>query len=216
MKSLFVLALYLALVSVALAQNWPSFRGPNSAGVGDGSTPPTSWDAEKSINILWKTPIAANDLYLLGGGGSNARRTFYAVRAGVKGEIKPAEADTKSITWQSVQIKPHIVTPIVYGDYLYVCTDNGILSQYKVTTGEPGFRARLGSGGSFSASPVAADGKLYFASEDGDVFVVKAGPTFELLARNPMGEVMMATPAIGGKMIVIRGQNHVFGIAAKD
>ncbi len=443
MKSLFVLALYLALASVAYAQNWPSFRGQNGAGVGDGSTPPTSWDAEKSINILWKTPIpglahsspiiwkdrifvttavssaansqfvhgitetpasaednskhswrvysldknsgriiwersvyegvpkvkrhvkasyanptpatdgkhlvisfgseglycfdldgkllwkqdlgildggwssdagfhwgfgsspviykhlaivqcdtqnqsfiaafnladgkrvwqttreedsswstptiyetkdraelitsgtkyyrgydpltgkelwriadgvdvkiptpiAANDLYLLGGGGSNARRTFYAVRAGVKGEIKPDEADTKSIAWQSVQIKPHIVTPIVYGEFLYVCTDNGILSQYKVTTGEPGFRARLGSGGSFSASPVAADGKLYFASEDGDVFVVKAGPTFELLARNPMGEVMMATPAIGGKMIVIRGQNHVFGIAAKD
>jgi outer membrane protein assembly factor BamB len=174
------------------------------------------WRIADGVDVKIPTPLAANDLYLLGGGGSNARRTFYAVRAGVKGEIKPAEADTKSIAWQSVQIKPHIVTPIVYGDYLYVCTDNGILSQYKVTTGEPGFRARLGSGGSFSASPVAADGKLYFASEDGDVFVVKAGPTFELLSRNPMGEVMMATPAIGGKMIVIRGQNHVFGIAAKD
>ncbi len=57
MKSLFVLALYLASASVAHAQNWPSFRGQNSAGVGDGSTPPTSWDAEKSINISWKTPI---------------------------------------------------------------------------------------------------------------------------------------------------------------
>jgi outer membrane protein assembly factor BamB len=136
------------------------------------------------------------------------------LRAGVKGEVNPGEA--KNIAWQSSQIRPHIVTPIVYGDYLYVCTDNGIVSQYQAKTGEPTFRARLGSGGSFSASPVAANGKLYFASEDGDVFVIKAGPTFELLARNTMGEVMMATPAITGKMLIIRGQNHIFGIGAKD
>jgi outer membrane protein assembly factor BamB len=63
---------------------------------------------------------------------------------------------------------------------------------------------------------VAADGRLYFASEDGDVFVIKAGTTFELLARNSMGEVVMATPAISGRMIIIRGQNHLFGIGAKD
>lgn len=179
MKSLFALALCLGLASIAYSQNWPSFRGQNSAGVGDGNAPPTVWDAEKSV----------------------------------KGEIRPAEADGKSIVWQSTQIRPHIVTPIVYGDYLYACTDNGILSQYHAKTGEPTFRARLGRGGSFSASPVAADGKLYFASEDGDVFVIKAGSIFELLAQNAIGEVVMATPAIGGKMIIIRGQNHVFGIA---
>jgi len=172
------------------------------------------WRMADGVDVKIPTPIAANDLYFLGGGGSNARLAFYAVRAGVRGEIKPA--DTKSIAWQSAKIRPHIVTPIVYGDHLYVCTDNGILSQYQATTGEPTFRARLGSGGSFSASPVAANGKLYFASEDGDVFVIKAAPTFELLARNPMGEVMMATPAIAGKMIIIRGQHHVFGIGSKD
>ena len=174
------------------------------------------WRIADGVDVKIPTPIAAGDLYFLGGGGSDSRRAFYAVRAGVKGEIKPAEADTKSIAWQSSQIKPHIVTPIVYDGYLYVCTDNGILSQYAATTGEPTFRARLGHGGSFSASPVAANGKLYFASEDGDVFVVKAGTTFELLARNAMGEVMMASPAIAGKMIIIRGQKHVYGIAEKN
>ncbi|HEU0251789.1 MAG TPA: hypothetical protein VFR12_02075 [Pyrinomonadaceae bacterium] len=152
--------------------------------------------------------------YFLGGGSAHEKHAFYAVRAGVKGEIKPANAE--SIAWQSTQIRPHIVTPIVYGDYLYACTDNGILSQYHAKTGEHTFRARLGSGGSFSASPVATDGKLHFASEDGDVFVVKAASKFELLARNTMGEVVMATPAIGGKLIIIRGQNHVFGIAEKN
>ena len=174
------------------------------------------WRLADGVDVKIPTPIAINGLYFLGGGSSNSRQRFYVVRAGVKGEIKPGEADTKSIAWQSSQIRPHIVTPIVYGDYLYVCTDNGILSQYQAKTGEPTFRARLGGGGSFSASPVAANGRVYFASEDGDVFVVKAGPTFELLARNAVGEVMMATPALAGKMIIIRGQNHVFGIGTKD
>jgi outer membrane protein assembly factor BamB len=174
------------------------------------------WRMADGVDVKIPTPIAANDLYFLGGGSAHDRHPFYAVRAGLKGEIKPAEADGKSIAWQRVEIRPHIVTPIVYQDYLYVCTDNGILSQYHAVTGEPTFRARLGSGGSFSASPVAADGRLYFASEDGDVFVVKAGTKFELLARNTIGEVVFATPAITGNMIIIRGQNHVFGIGTKE
>ena len=174
------------------------------------------WRLADGVDVKIPTPIAINGLYFLGGGSSNSRQRFYVVRAGVKGEISSADANANSIAWQSQQIRPHIVTPIVYRNYLYVCTDNGIVSQYRAETGEPTFRARLGSGGSFSASPVAADGKVYFVSEDGDVFVVKAGTTFELLARNSMGEVVMATPAIGGGMIIIRGQNHVFGIAAKS
>ena len=99
------------------------------------------WRMADGVDVKIPTPIATNDLYFLGGGDSNARRAFYAVRAGVKGEIKPAEAGARSIAWQSPQIKPHIVTPIVFGDYLYVCTDNGILSQYQAKTGEPTFRA---------------------------------------------------------------------------
>ena len=100
----------------------------------------------------------------------------------------------------------------MYGDYLYVCSDNGVLTQYLARTGEPGYRARLGNGGAFSASPVAANGNLYFASEDGEVFVVKGGATYEMISRNQIGEVLMATPAIAGQLIIIRGQDHVFGI----
>lgn len=175
------------------------------------------WRLADGVDVKIPTPIAAHGLYFLSGGDSHVRRTFYALRAGLKGEIKPLEnADRSgSIAWQSPVIKPHIVTPIVYGDFLYVCTDNGVLTQYQAKTGEPGYRARLGSGGSFSASPVAADGRLYFASEDGDVFVVKVGAAYELLGRNPIGEVMMATPAITGRMIIIRGEHHLFAIREK-
>jgi len=174
------------------------------------------WRLADGVDVKIPTPIAFNDLYFLGGGSTHERNPFYAIRAGAKGEIKPAEADAKNIAWQSSKIRAHLVTPIVYGDYLYACTDNGILSQYHAKTGEQTFRARLGGGGSFAASPVAADGKVYFVSEDGDVFVIKAGPTYELLARNSMGEVVMASPAIAGRMIIIRGQSHVFGIAEKN
>ncbi len=67
----------------------------------------------------------------------------------------------------------------------------------------------------FTASPVAADGKLYFASEDGEVYVVKSGANFELIAKNVVGEICMATPAISDGMIFIRGQHHVFGMGWK-
>ena len=79
------------------------------------------------------------------------------------------------------------------------------------------YQERLGgTGGSFSASPVAADGKLYLTSEDGDVFVVKAGPTYELLAKNSMGEVLMATPAVSEGLIIVRGLKNVYAIGSPE
>jgi outer membrane protein assembly factor BamB len=73
------------------------------------------------------------------------------------------------------------------------------------------YQERLGgTGGAFTASPVASDGKIYFSSEDGDVFVVKAGPKYELLAKNPVGEVMMATPAISDGLVIVRTVSHLF------
>jgi outer membrane protein assembly factor BamB len=169
------------------------------------------WRLADGVDVKIPTPVAAHGLYFLGGGSSHETLNFFAVRAGARGEISPHPPNV-GVAWQSTAIKPHVVTPIVYGDYLYVCTDSGVLTQYNAKTGEAGYRGRLGRGGSFNASPVAADGKLYFASEDGEVFVVKAGPTFELLARNPVGEVIIATPAITERMLIVRGQHHVFGI----
>jgi outer membrane protein assembly factor BamB len=84
-----------------------------------------------------------------------------------------------------------------------------------VTTGEQIYQKRLGgTGGSFSASPVAGDGKIYCSSEDGDVFVVKAGPTYEELGKNSIGEVLMATPAISDGLIIFRGLKNVYAIKA--
>ena len=84
-------------------------------------------------------------------------------------------------------------------------TDAGVLSAYDAATGARFYQARIGEGGhGFSASPVAANGRLYFASEDGDIYVVRAGKTFAQEARNTLPEITMATPAIDGNLLIVR------------
>jgi outer membrane protein assembly factor BamB len=95
----------------------------------------------------------------------------------------------------------------------YTCADNGVLSAYDAKTGELVYQERLPS--SFSASPVAADGKLYLASQDGDVFVVRAGRKFELMATNAMGQPLMATPAISDGVLIVRGENTIYAIGER-
>ena len=107
----------------------------------------------------------------------------------------------------------YIPTPLYYDGILYTCSNNGVLTAYDAKTGERIYRARVGGGGSFAASPVAADGKLYFANEDGDVIVARAGRKYEELAKNEMKEVIMGTPAISDGLIVVRTLGHVYGIA---
>jgi outer membrane protein assembly factor BamB len=109
-------------------------------------------------------------------------------------------------------------TPLAVGDLLYVVSNNGVVSAYQTATGERVYQQRLSpnQGTSLSASPVYADGKLYFPIEDGDIFVVKAGDKYELLSTNPMGEVLMATPAISDGTIFIRGEHTVFAIRDKS
>ena len=88
-------------------------------------------------------------------------------------------------------------TPIVYDHALYVLANNGVFHAYKLGTGEEVYETRVPQlGAGFSASPVAADGKIYVSGEDGDVIVLAAGPTFKHVATNAIGESLMATPAL--------------------
>ena len=104
-------------------------------------------------------------------------------------------------------------TPLIYGKYVYVLSNQGVLDCYNLQTGAEVYRGRIPHHGSgFSASPVAADDRIYLSSEDGDIFVVKAGPAFEVLETNPMGELLMATPAISSGKMFVRSQQHLFAI----
>src|SRR5918999_1576011 len=109
----------------------------------------------------------------------------------------------------------YIPTPLLYRDILYTLNNNGVLTAYKAASGERLYRARVGGGGAFSASPIAADGRLYFASEEGDVFVAKAGPEYVELGKYPLNEVIMATPAISDGVIVVRTLGHLYGLGER-
>ena len=142
---------------------------------------------------------------------------IYAIKPQVSGVITDDPEDGH-MAWSVRKFGNYMQTPLIYGDELYCCMDNGILSCYDAKSGEMHYRERLGSGGGggFSASAVAADGKVYITSEQGEIYVIKAGTTFEVLAINEMGETCMATPAISQGTLFFRTRNHVVAIAESN
>ncbi len=174
------------------------------------------WRLSGNSEVTIPTPIIGPDLIVVTNGYRGVQPIF-AIRPGAKGDISLQGQETKSqsIAWSTKRGGPYIPTPVLYGSHLYVCLNNGVLAVYDVRTGERAYQERLGGkGGAFSASPVAGDGKIYLTSEDGDVFVVKAGPSYELLATNPVGEVLMASPAIADGVLFVRGLKHLFAFAS--
>jgi outer membrane protein assembly factor BamB len=174
------------------------------------------WKLTGGGDIPVPTPIAANGLiYITNAHGRMA--PIYAIKTTATGDITPkdTESSNENILWMSRRDGGYMQTPLVVGDYLYVCRDNGVLSCFKAKTGEKVYQERLGTGRTgFTASGVAADGKLYYTSEEGEIFVVQAGPEFKLLATNSMGEVCMASPAISEGMLYWRTQDHLVGVGA--
>jgi outer membrane protein assembly factor BamB len=184
----------------------------------DAETGKELWKYSGNSEIAIPTPIMGPGFIVITNGYRGVQ-PIVALKPGATGDItlKPGETKSEFIAWSMTRGGPYIPTPVIYQDQLYVIQGNGVLQAYKVATGERLYQERLGgTGGSFSASLVAADGKIYATSEDGDVFVVKAGPTYELLSKNPVGEILMATPAISDGLIIFRGLKHVIAIKASN
>jgi outer membrane protein assembly factor BamB len=175
------------------------------------------WKYSGNSEITIPTPIIGPGFVLITNGYRGVQ-PIVAVRPGAAGDItlKPGETKNASIAWSTTRGGPYIPTPVIYGDQLYILQGNGVFAAYKAATGEQIYQKRLGgTGGSFSASLVAADGKIYASSEDGDVFVIKAGPEYQELAKNSIGEILMATPAISDGLIIFRGHKHVIAIKSQ-
>lgn len=172
------------------------------------------WRMTGGGDIPVPTPIVAHGLIFI----TNAHgkmSPIYAIKPGATGDITLKEGETSNahIAWSYVRDGGYMQTPLVYGDLLYVCRDNGVLSVFDARTGLRHYQARLADGRTgFSASPVASNGRIYFTSEEGDVYVVKAGPAFEQLGVNPLGEVAMATPAISEGAMFFRTRRHLVAI----
>lgn len=134
------------------------------------------------------------------------RPVVYAVRpAGAQGDVTDSH-----VAWTHAKGAPNTPSTILVGEELYFVSDAGIATAVEAKTGKVHWSERLG--GDFSASPVFADGRLYFQNETGTGYVVKPGQTFELIAKNDLGERTLASYAVDDGALFIRGEKHLFRI----
>jgi outer membrane protein assembly factor BamB len=179
----------------------------------DPATGKELWRLGRNAQITVPTPIAGEGLIFATSGYAPVQ-PIYAIRPGAQGDITLADRAESSdaIAWSKLRGGPYMTTPICYRGYLYCCGNSGNLSCHEARTGKLVYTGRLGGKGGYTASPVAADGRLYFTGEDGKVQVVQAGPTYRLLAESNLGDACLATPAISGGKIYFRTQKYVLGI----
>jgi len=173
------------------------------------------WELRGMSKVTIGTPFAKEGLLYVGSGFVlDLNRPVYAIRPGATGDIslKKGQTSNEFIAWCQKRAAPYNPSALVYGGYYYVLYDGGLLSCYDARTGKEVYgRQRLG--GTFTASPWAYEGKVFCLSEDGDTFVVQAGPRFKLLGKNSLGEMSLATPAPVRGSLVLRTESNLYRIA---
>jgi outer membrane protein assembly factor BamB len=175
------------------------------------------WKLDGGGDIPVPTPIVANGLiYLTSAHGRS--RPMRAIRLEASGDITPSEvgATNASIAWAHARQGNYMQTPIVVGDHLFGCFDNGVLTCFDAKTGAISYGERLGSGSEgFTASPVSDGRHLFFTSELGSVYVVPADGKFSVVATNKLGETCMASPAISGGTVFFRTREQLVAVGKK-
>jgi outer membrane protein assembly factor BamB len=169
-------------------------------------------------NVIWETaglgrnvipaPVATDGMVIVMSGYRDPN--LLAIRLGREGDL----AGTDAIAWTNNRGNPYTPSPVLHERKLYLVTDNGMVSCFNVLTGEPFYQQqRLPRPYNLKASPVGINGKLYIATEEGDVVVVKMGETYEVLATNTLpDETFIATPAVAGGSLYLRGQTTLYCI----
>lgn len=155
------------------------------------------------------SPVAGEGVVVVSSGYPS--KIAIAVKPGGAGDV----THSAQVLWRYAKGTAYVPSPILYGGYVYLMTDKGLITCLDARSGEVQYEgARPPVGTSFMASPVAYDGKLLLVSLDGDAFVLKAGPRHEVLRTNPMGEPIAASPAIAKGRLYIRGEKTLFCIEA--
>jgi outer membrane protein assembly factor BamB len=175
------------------------------------------WRLGGSSKLTAPTPIFSDGLHIVASGRAPERPVF-AVRPGARGDLTLPKGEDHStqVAWSKAGRGSYMPTPLAYRGILYVLANNGVFDAYDLATGKEIYRQRLplvGSG--FSASPVAADGRIYLSNEDGEMLVVEAGPAFRVMATNAMGEPLMATPALSEGVMYVRALSTLFAIGRR-
>jgi len=175
------------------------------------------WRLGGSSKITAPTPIYSDGLFIVAS-GRQPEGPIFAIRQGASGDITlPARrTNSDAVAWSRTARGPYMPTPLIYRGLVYVLNNSGIFDAYNLRTGEEAYRQRLPNIGSgFSASPVAADGKIYLSSEDGEISVIAAGTQFRQISANDMGETLMATPALSEGILYVRTAKNVVAIGRR-
>lgn len=153
------------------------------------------------------TPVVLNDLVVVTSG--YPAKIALAIRAGGTGDV----TGTPQLVWSYNKGTAYVPSPILYGDYVYLTTDRGLLTALEAKTGKVVYEgARPPKAVLFQASPVAFEDKILMTSEEGDTYVIKAGPKHEVIRTNSLGEPVSASPAIADGKIYLRGDKHLYAI----
>ncbi|QVL33522.1 PQQ-binding-like beta-propeller repeat protein [Telmatocola sphagniphila] len=184
-----------------------------------GYDPKTGKERWKLGNIqasFSSSPAATEDLLFVGNGGPGTNSPLYAIKAGAEGDISLKEGETSNahVLWYKTGAGPGMPSPIAHGDYLYVLNTAG-LNCFEAKTGKLMYKERLPKVKTLASCPFLANGKLYILDESGQMFVVKAGPEFEVLGVNTISDTFWSSPAVAGSDLLLRGLDGLYCIRGK-
>jgi outer membrane protein assembly factor BamB len=192
-------------------------NGMRQVGAYDFRTGKEVWTLSGGGDIPVPTPVVSDGLvYITNAHGKLS--PVYAIRETATGDVSlaPDQTSNDGVAWSTPRGGGYMCTPLIYRGLAYIVRYNGVLNVYDAKTGERKYEHRLaGATSAFTSSPIANDGKVYLASEDGQVFVLKAGPAYELIAMNEMSTPVLATPAMSEGRLLLRTQDQLIAIGDK-
>ena len=175
------------------------------------------WELTGMSSITIPTPFSRFGLlYISSGYVGDSRRPVFAIRPGASGDISlnAGERSNEFIAWSQPQAASYNPSPIIYGDSYYTLFDRRFFTAHDARTGREIYgKQRIEVGAAFTSSPWAYHDKIFALSEDGDTFVIRAGPSYELLGKNSLSEMTLATPAIVRGSLIIRTASSLYRIA---
>jgi outer membrane protein assembly factor BamB len=174
------------------------------------------WKMSGGGDLPIPTPIQDKD-YLYFNSSHGRVSPVYSISKKATGDITLAEGATSNeyVRWALLRGGSYMQTLLLYSDCLYNLGWNGVLQVLDPTTGTEIYKQKLGDVRSFTASPVASDGKIFMVDDMGTVYVIKAGKSFELISTSELGEICMTVPAITDRMIYYRTVNKLIAVGEK-
>jgi outer membrane protein assembly factor BamB len=170
----------------------------------------------RGMSMPTASPMASDGLLYVGSGSQgDANRPFLAIKPGASGDVTLADGTERNdfIVWRHPRASGYTPSALVHQGKAYLVHDTGILAVLNAKTGEQIYKVRVGGGGhTFSASPVAVGNRVYLLDEEGTTFVLDGGDRYSEVAKNDLGEMSLASPAIAGGAIYVRTEKALYKI----